>query len=219
MTISTRTTDRSHFLIFANTYEAALYINHGVNQFYILDTYRTLRNKTIEWNVTLRIKGVVLNREAKRNTMKLRMNEWLFFNSWWTIFQLYHGENKLIFISVVSLTSNSGGYINGRNSANLELLIDKPSPIYLYVKLKALASWIFFEETPTHMSITIKRLEEGHNSYPLVCRRPVDTVSLQRRHICYRWGTPAYWSLVPRSSMFYLFEFCLKNMWNCSLTQ
>jgi hypothetical protein len=31
--------------------------------------------------------------------------------------------------------------------------------------------------------------------------------------------TPAYWSLVPRSSMFYLFEFCLKNMWNCSLTQ
>jgi hypothetical protein len=33
------------------------------------------------------------------------------------------------------------------------------------------------------------------------------------------WGTPAYWSLVPRSSMFYLNEFCLKNMWNCSLTQ
>jgi hypothetical protein len=26
---------------------------------------------------------------------------------------------------VVSLTSSSGGYINGRNSANLELLIDK----------------------------------------------------------------------------------------------
>jgi hypothetical protein len=30
--------------------------------------------------------------------------------------------------------------INGRNSANLELLIDKTSSIYLYVKLKALAS-------------------------------------------------------------------------------
>jgi hypothetical protein len=45
---------------------------------------------------------------------------------------------------VVSLTSNSGGYINGRNSANLELLIDKPSPIYLYVKLKALAKIINF---------------------------------------------------------------------------
>ena len=43
-------------------------------------------------------------------------------------------------VSVVSLTSSSGGYINGGNSANLELLIDKTSSIYLYVKLKALAS-------------------------------------------------------------------------------
>jgi hypothetical protein len=64
------------------------------------------------------------------------------------------------------------------------------------------------------MNIKINRLEEGHNLYPLVCRRPAETVSLQRRQICYRWGTPAYWSLVPRNSMFYLFEFCLKNMWN-----
>jgi hypothetical protein len=48
---------------------------------------------------------------------------------------------------VVSLTSSSGGYINGRNSANLELLIDKTSLIYLYVKLKALASWIFLSFT------------------------------------------------------------------------
>jgi hypothetical protein len=63
-----------------------------------------------------------------------------------------------------------------------------------------------FEETPTHMSIKINRLEKGHNSYPLVCRRPAETVSLQRRKICYRWGTPAYWSLVPRSSMFYLYS-------------
>ena len=69
------------------------------------------------------------------------------------------------------------------------------------------------------MSIKINRLEEGHNSYPLVCWRPAEAVPLQRRQICYRWGTPAYWSLVPRSSMFYLFEFCLKNMWNCSPTQ
>ena len=38
-------------------------------------------------------------------------------------------------VSVVSLTSSSGGYINGRNSANLELLIDKTSSIYLYVKV------------------------------------------------------------------------------------
>jgi hypothetical protein len=36
-------------------------------------------------------------------------------------------------VSVFSLTSSSGGYINGRNSANLELLIDKRSSIYLYV--------------------------------------------------------------------------------------
>jgi hypothetical protein len=43
-------------------------------------------------------------------------------------------------VSVVSLNSRSGGYMNGRNSANLGLLIDKTSSIYLYVKLKALAS-------------------------------------------------------------------------------
>jgi hypothetical protein len=35
------------------------------------------------------------------------------------------------------------------------------------------------------MSIKINRLEEGHNSYPLVCRRPAETVSLQREEcIC-----------------------------------
>jgi hypothetical protein len=33
----------------------------------------------------------------------------------------------------VSVTSSSGGYINGRNSANLELLIDKTSSIHLFV--------------------------------------------------------------------------------------
>jgi hypothetical protein len=43
-------------------------------------------------------------------------------------------------VSVVSLISSYGGYINGRNSANLGSLIDKMSSIYLYVKLKALAS-------------------------------------------------------------------------------
>ena len=30
------------------------------------------------------------------------------------------------------------------------------------------------------MSIKINRLEKGHNSYPLVCRRLVETVALQR---------------------------------------
>jgi hypothetical protein len=34
---------------------------------------------------------------------------------------------------MVSLISSSEGYINGRNSANLGLLIDKTSSIYLYV--------------------------------------------------------------------------------------
>jgi hypothetical protein len=37
---------------------------------------------------------------------------------------------------VVSLSSSSGGYINGRNSANLELLIDKTSSIYLYKQIQ-----------------------------------------------------------------------------------
>jgi hypothetical protein len=49
-------------------------------------------------------------------------------------------DDKFVSLSVISLTSSSGGYINGRNSPNLELLIDKTSSIYLYVKLKALAS-------------------------------------------------------------------------------
>jgi hypothetical protein len=43
-------------------------------------------------------------------------------------------------VSVVSLISSSGGYINGRISVNLVLLIDKTSSIYLYVKLKDIAS-------------------------------------------------------------------------------
>jgi hypothetical protein len=34
-----------------------------------------------------------------------------------------------------------------------------------------------------------------------------------KRQICYRWGTPAYWSLVPRSSMFYLFELDIRYNW------
>jgi hypothetical protein len=37
-----------------------------------------------------------------------------------------------------------------------------------------------------YLECEINRLEEGHNSYPLVCRRPAETVSLQRRQICYR---------------------------------
>ena len=46
-------------------------------------------------------------------------------------------------VSVVSVTSSSGGYINGRNSANLELLIHKTSSIYLYVKLNNRGSKLY----------------------------------------------------------------------------
>jgi hypothetical protein len=50
----------------------------------------------------------------------------------------YNDADEAVY--VVSLTSSSGGYINGRNSANLELLIDNTSSIHLYVKLRVLAS-------------------------------------------------------------------------------
>ena len=61
-----------------------------------------------------------------------------------------------------------------------------------------------FEETPTHMSIKINRLEEGHNSYPLVCRRPAETVSLQRRTIVessvkYHYPTLTYTAITHNS--------------------
>jgi hypothetical protein len=68
-------------------------------------------------------------------------NIFVFFGG--TLFQqvVYKSNNDADeAVSVVFLTSSSGGYINGRNSANLELLIDKTLSIYLYVKLKALAS-------------------------------------------------------------------------------
>jgi hypothetical protein len=41
-------------------------------------------------------------------------------------------------VSVVSLTANSGGYINGRNSANLELLIDKFLKRHLHLRNRLL---------------------------------------------------------------------------------
>ena len=39
-------------------------------------------------------------------------------------FEVYVQNDADEAVTVVSLTSSSGGYINGRNSANLELLID-----------------------------------------------------------------------------------------------
>ena len=46
-------------------------------------------------------------------------------------------------VSVVSLISNSEGYINEIQLEKSGLLIDKTSSIYLYVKLNDLASLIF----------------------------------------------------------------------------
>jgi hypothetical protein len=60
------------------------------------------------------------------------------FSCIWYLNKSKYDANEAV--SVVSLISSSGGYIDGRNSANLGLLIDKTSSIYLYVKLKALAS-------------------------------------------------------------------------------
>jgi hypothetical protein len=40
----------------------------------------------------------------------------------------------------IPMGTNCAPLLAGRNSANLELLIDKTSLIYVYVKLKALAS-------------------------------------------------------------------------------
>ena len=76
-------------------------------------------------------------------------------------------------VSVVSLTSSSGGYIYGRNSENLELLINKTSSIYLYVKLKALVSWIFLSFTSfwrNSDSYEYKNISARRGA--LVCRRP-----------------------------------------------
>jgi hypothetical protein len=75
-------------------------------------------------------------------------------------------------VSVVSLTSSSGGYINGRNSANLELLIYKTSSIYLYVKLKALASiplrphhlWTYTSNLTTVVKSVLKFMMNGTTS-------------------------------------------------------
>jgi hypothetical protein len=50
-------------------------------------------------------------------------------------------------IRYVRASSNYSDFLKRHNSANLELLIDKASSIYLYVKLNALASWIFLSFT------------------------------------------------------------------------
>jgi hypothetical protein len=79
---------------------------------------------------------------------------------------------------VVSLTSSSGGYINGRNSANLELLIDKTSSIYLYVKLKgvyisqliryARASSNYSDFLKRHLHLRNRLLDQGYKKIRLI---------------------------------------------------
>jgi hypothetical protein len=61
------------------------------------------------------------------------------YNSTYFSNKIHKGKTCYSEEQVISMLE-FGGYINGRNSANLELLIDKTSSIYLYVKLKALAS-------------------------------------------------------------------------------
>jgi hypothetical protein len=59
---------------------------------------------------------------------------------------------------VVSLTSSSGGYINGRNSANLELLIDKTSSIYLCDSLTISNSKVFLKQIATPWLLLVYEL-------------------------------------------------------------
>jgi hypothetical protein len=61
------------------------------------------------------------------------------------------------------------------------------------------------KELSIHLTEILSAVKEGQQKY-------CETVYS-------RSGINPMWILVPRSSMFYLFEFCLKNMWNCSLTQ
>jgi hypothetical protein len=73
-------------------------------------------------------------------------------------------------VSVVSLISSSGGYINGRNSANLELLIDKTSSIYL---IQALLHSLFLLKIIPSPAIYIYTVH--------ICLLWRDTVSAGRR--------------------------------------
>jgi hypothetical protein len=80
---------------------------------------------------------------------------------------------------MVSLISSSGGYINGRNSANLGLLIDINIiniPVGEIKGSSFMNLLIFYKILKKFqlMSIKINRLEEGHSSYPMVCRRPAE---------------------------------------------
>jgi hypothetical protein len=57
------------------------------------------------------------------------------------------------------------------------------SPLEGYCFSRSSAYTSFWRNSDSY-EYKINRLEEGHNSYPLVCWRPAETVSLQRRQIC-----------------------------------
>ena len=45
---------------------------------------------------------------SNAKTMSCVMSEWLLFNTNWAIFQLYHGENKLIFNEMMNMRGDEG---------------------------------------------------------------------------------------------------------------
>jgi hypothetical protein len=58
----------------------------------------------------------------------------------------------------------------------------------------------------------------GYNSYPLVYRRPAETVSLQRRQICYRWAPPVYkWKCIRIRKSTKMSKIFFVNVWRKSV--
>jgi hypothetical protein len=70
-------------------------------------------------------------------------------------------------VSVVSLTSSSGGYINGRNSANLELLIDKTSSIKLSV-IETMAQNLLLGYNSTYFSNKIHKVKTCYSEEQVI---------------------------------------------------
>jgi hypothetical protein len=67
-------------------------------------------------------------------------------------------------VSVVSLTSSSGGYINGRNSANLELLLNQG---YKNIRLiRSLKKFIFrYQDLVEIYSVSTEKIINDGFSY------------------------------------------------------
>ena len=69
------------------------------------------------------------------------------------------------------------------------------------------------------MSIKINRLEEGHNSYPLVCRRPAETVPSKGNKYVIDEELQHTDHLFLGVACFTFLNCVWTNMWNCSLIQ